>query len=122
MTRISFLADGLASLRSQSDENPHRHDRADDAEEYGGSRLLLRDAVLQREHDHYRHGRNRRRQHRLADSGFAVADPSQSTQDQGGLQDVLQEYEQEDVRAGFDFAGSEHNAAGKQGDAPRGVS
>jgi len=37
------------------------------------------------------------RQHRLADNGIPISGPSQSTQDQSGLQDVLQEYEEEDV-------------------------
>src|ERR1700733_4666155 len=122
MTRISFLVDGLASLGRESDENPHRNNRADHAEEYGGSCLRLRDAVLQSKHDHYRHGWNRRCQHRLADNGFAIADPPQSTQDQGGLKDVFQEYEKPDVRVGFHFARCEHDAARKQGDAPGGAS
>ena len=94
MTGIPFLVVRSFVLGCQGDENPYRDDRADHAEEYGGSSLRLRDAVLQGEHDHYRHGWNGGRQHCLADNEIAIAEPSQTIQHHGGLHDVLQEYEE----------------------------
>src|ERR1700721_4747340 len=74
---------------SESDEDSHRDDRAHYAEEHGGCCFLLSDVVPQSKHEHNRHGRNGCRQYRLTDSRIAIADTSQATQNQGGLNDVL---------------------------------
>ena len=55
-------------------------------------------------------------QHSVADSGIAIADPSQTTQHESGLHDVFQEYEKQDVSVDCDFAGCEHDPAGKERD------
>src|SRR5580700_5382628 len=44
---VLFLAGEFTSLSCQSDENPHRDDRAHHAEEHSGSGLRLCDAILQ---------------------------------------------------------------------------
>jgi len=79
MIWIPFLVCEFIGLSCQGDENPHRDDRAHHAEEYGGSGLGPCDAILQSKHDNDRHGRNGRREHRLANNGTAIAEPSQTT-------------------------------------------
>jgi hypothetical protein len=62
---------------------------------------------------------NGRSQCSLTDYRIAIAHPSQATQNQGGLNDVFQEYEEGNIPVYFDLAGCKHDPAGKERDSSR---